>query len=560
MKKIIAKIFIGLVLSFAFATNAVSETKTELTIGISQEFGHLNNHVTSHAASSYIYAMVNRFLVTVDPDWKWVCELCVEIPTFENGKARFIEEGGVKKVVADWEIKENAKWGDGTPVTAFDFKLAWEVGKSPNVETPLKETFTNIEDVQIDGQNPKKFTIKYALADYSYFQLGTFSLLPAHIEKLVWEKVKDESGGYGKQTKYNTDPTNPGLYSGPYVVDEIKLGSHVILKPNPYFYGNKPKIQKIVIKFIQDTSTLEANLLSGTIDMISELGLEFDQALSIQKRFAKEDHSQYQVLFKEALVYEHIDVNLENPILKDIKVRQALLYGLDRDKLVKSLFEGKLKKALHETHPLDFYFTDEVEKYDYDPKKAEGLLEASGWKKGSDGYRYKNSERLALTIMTTAGNKTRELAQVYMQDQWKKIGVELKIKNEPARVFFGETVQKRKYQHLALYAFISGPDNPPATMYDSENIPTEANGWSGQNRAAWVNAKVDAAFDKIRVEFDVNKRKELMKVVLQQFTQELPQLPLYMRVENAVIPTNLKGLRLTGHQFYSGHHVEDWYF
>lgn len=546
-------------LVFAEEATQVLPEKT-LTIGISQEFASLNPIINQMVASTYILGLVYRPLVTLDADWQWKAKIAKEIPTLENGQAKLIEENGQKKILATWEIKENVKWGDGTPVTVADFQLGWEVGKSPNVAMGEKETFTQVEEILPDPQNPRRFTLKFAKAQYDHNFLPQFFLLPSHLEKSVWEKTKNETGAYEKQTLYSTDPTDPGLYNGPYVVQEIKMGSHVMLKPNPHFYGKKPKIQKIIIKLIQDTSTIEANLLSGTIDMICELGLNFDQAASLEKRIEQDPalKERFKVSFFDSVTYEHIDLNLRNPILKDLNVRRALLLSVDRQKLVDAMFGGRQKVALHDIHPMDPYYTDDVTRYNYDPAKAATLLEASGWKMGAEGYRTKNGERLSFQIMTTAGNKTRELVQIFLQNEWKKIGIELKIKNEPARVYFGETVRKAQYPHLAMYATMSAPDSPPRSSLYSKNIPTAENSWSGQNSGGWANEIADRVFEAVYYEFDFDKRKELMKQLQQVYVDEVPVMPLYLRADIVVLPTRLKNYRVTGHQFYSTEEAEDW--
>ena len=91
--------------------------------------------------------------------------------------------------------------------------------------------------------------------------------------------------------------------------------------------------------------------------------------------------------------------------------------------------------------------------------------------------------------MTTAGNRTRELIQQVAQGQWRQLGIETVIRNEPARVFFGETTTKRRFTGLALFAWISSPENVPRTTLHSQEIPSEANGWSGQNFTGYRNPR-----------------------------------------------------------------------
>lgn len=531
-----------------------------MTIGIAQEFETLNPVIHQMVASAYLMFMVIRPLTAIDDNWQWRCYLCTEMPSLENGKARFIEEDGKKKMLVEWEIHPKARWGDGTPVTGKDVKLGWEVGSSPNVMVGEKDFYTRVEDVILDPKNPKKVTLKFHEARYDFAQMGNFHLLPDHIERVIWEKTNNEPQSYEKQSAYSTNPTNRGLYSGPFVVKEIVLGSHLVLERNPYFFGDAANLKQVVVKLVPDTATLESNLLSGTIDMISELGLKLDQALALDKRIqANPDlDRRFQVIFRDGIVYEHVDLNMTNPLLQDNNLRRALVHAIDRDRLVKALFENKQKKAIHNVHFLDPYYTEDVVLYEYDPKKAEELLEASGWQKNSDGIRYKNGEKLSLVFMTTAQDKTRELVQVFLQSEWKKIGIDLKIRNEPARVYFGETLRKMKYPHLAMYAWMFSPDNPPNSTCHSSEIPTEKNGFNGQNRTAWSNAKVDEALDKIYGEFDLENRKKLMRTVLQEYTSDVPVIPLYYRSEIVVLPKTLKNYKPSGHQFMSSLQSEYW--
>lgn len=548
-----------------FALVACSGKKSEegsnklLRIGTSQEFEILHPIIAQMGMSSYIFQMTNNGIVTIDADWKNVCVLCTTYPTLENKLAKKLPGG---KLEVNWELKEDLKWGDGTPVTGHDVKFGWEIGNHPNVSIPFRDIFERVESIEVDEKNPKKFRMVLRKQRYDFASLHTFYLIPKHIEGPVFEATKGTLGQYEKQTKYNTDPTNPGLYFGAYVVSELKLGSHVTLTPNPYAL-QKPHIQKIIFKYIPNSQSLEANLLAGSIDMIPEpSGMTFDQALSLQERIDSDSKlaDRIKITMREGTVFEHVTFNFRDPIVRDIRVRKALAYASDRETLVKALFKDKLKVAHQDTHPLDPYYTNDVTHYPYDLDKANALLDEAGWKLGEDGLRTKDGKPLQLTLMTTAQNKNREQVQVYLQAQWKKIGVDVKIHNEPPRVFFGETVRKGLFPNLAMFAWISSPDNPPQTILDTSSIPTKANGFSGQNSGAFSNKEMDKRFQMINVEFDFEKRKEHMSVIQKIYTDELPALPLYLRAEFAVIPKNLQGFRITGHQFTSSVSVADWHF
>lgn len=557
MKYIITGLVASL-LMIGFAT--AKPTNAELKIGTSQEFENLNPVIATMSATTYMLAMTNRSLVTLTPDSRWQPQLATTIPSLKNGLAKLVDRpDGKKGMIATWEIIEKANWGDGKPVVCADLEISWKIGLNPNVSIGSREAYQDIESIKWDKATPKKCVVTYNQAKWDFFR-NMPTPLPQHIEQAVVDKYGKQKEGYDKNSNYTKNPTNPGLYNGPYVIKELKLGSHVAFEPNPQFYGTQPAIKKILFKLIPNTGTLEANLRSGTIDMISPLGLSFDQALLFDQK-ATSESLPFQVKFKEGTIYEHIDFDLSNPILKDVKVRQALIYSINRDELTKALFEGKQKPALHNLSPLDPWFTDDSKKikvYNYSKRTATKLLDEAGWKLGPDGVRVKDGKRLTFNFMTTAGNKTRETVQAILQNQWRAVGVEVNIKNEPARVFFSETTKKRKFEGMAMYAWVSLPEGSPRSTLHSEMIPTEKNAWSGQNQPGWVNKSVDELIESLEKEFDADKRVGIAHKILKSYTEEAPVIPLYYRTEVAVIPKNLKNFRLAGHLFYETSEVEKW--
>lgn len=560
--KVIGQILVlmSLVMGVVASRADAAPSNKQLNIGTSQEFDSLNQLLTTASAAHYLAHMTNRSLIVPNADWKWECQLCVEIPTPENGGVKTIEEGGIKKMAVIWKIKPEAVWSDGTPITGKDVEFSWEVGTDKDVSVGERDYYDRIEAIIVDSKDPKVFTMKYKKARYDYYQLSSFYLLPSHLEGPVYKKHKAQVGAYEKNSLFVVSPTRIGLSNGPYMYKEVKLGSHVTLVKNPKWYGKPASIETITVKVIPNTQALEANLISGTIDMIGELGLSFDQALALDKRLKKQPDlaKKFVVGFEESLVYEHIELNLDNPILADLKVRKALMHAMDRQKLVEALFEGKQKVTHTHVHPRDVYFSDAVTHYDYNLSKAGKLLDDAGWKIGSGGFREKDGKRLSLTIVTTAGNKTRELVEVFIQQQFKNVGVELVINNVPARVLFGEVTPKRQFTGLAMFAQTSTPDNPPITTMHSKEIPRKENGFGGQNYGGWKNQRNDEILDGIFSEFDPAKRKAMMAEQQRIFSEDLPHFPLFMRADVSVVPRQLKGYRMTGHLTQSTHWVEDW--
>lgn len=557
------------ILNFAVCTAVTSQllgevqakvvNNSELNIGITQEFESLNPLIISMVASSYMRAMVTQEWVRLTPEGKWVPLLAKRIPTLENGLVKKTGTGKDAKLNATWEIADKASWGDGKPVTCEDLLFSFEVGKTETVSIPNREPWKDIESITYAKETPTTCVVQYKNAKWTFYR-ELMPPLPKHIEEPIFAKFKKQKEGYDTNTAFNRNATNPGLYSGAYVITELKLGSHVSFAPNPHFNGIPPKVKKITVKYIPNNATLEANLRSGNIDLISVVGMPFDQAIAFEKK-VKAESLPYQVLFKPGLTYEHIDLNLDNPILKDVRVRKALLLSINREELVKFLFDGRQQVAVHNLATIDPWFTSspsDITIYPFSRKDAEKLLDEAGWVMGSDKIRAKDGKKLSLQFITTAGNKTRETVQTYLQDKWKRVGIEVILKTETPRTYFGETTSKRKYEALAMYAWSSFPEQSLLSTLHSKSIPSEANGWAGQNYPGWRNSKVDQLIEQIDLEFDAKKRVPLARQVLKQYTEDLPAIPLYYRSEIAIIPSHMKGFEVSGHQFYDSYTVNKW--
>jgi len=330
----------------------------------------------------------------------------------------------------------------------------------------------------------------------------------------------------------------------------------VVLDRNPTWYGRRPAFDRIVVKAIESAPALEANLLAGGIDMIpGEVGMLVDQALTFERR----GRTEWTVVYKPGLVYEHIAVNVENPLLADRRVRQALLYGFDRQTLVAKLFQGRQAVASTLVNPLDWCADPKVLPYPYDPARAARLLDEAGWPLGKDGKRRNaNGEKLWVEIMSTSGVRSREIIELAAQQDWKHLGLEVSLRNQPPRTFFGDSVLKHAFPSLALFAWMSAPENLPRLELGSQWVPTAENGYAGENVGGYRNPKMDALIDAIEVELDRDKRRELWSQLQQLYAEDLPDLPVTFRADPFILPRWLKGVEPTGHQYPTTLWVEDW--
>jgi peptide/nickel transport system substrate-binding protein len=532
---------------------AASTDKT-LTIGLGQYPSTWHPNIQNLVAKSYVLAMVTRPMTHFNHQWQNACMLCEKLPTLENGLATLEQTpDGKPGIAVTLSIPNGVTWGDGTPVTTKDVKFTWEVGRHPMSGTNAREFYRTA--YALDVIDDHTFTIHQDRRTFQYNLMPLFILLPEHIERPIFEAAPE---AYKNRNTYDSDPTNPGLYYGPYLVDKVERGSRVELRRNPYWYGETPYFDRIVIRILEKTTTLEANLLSGTIDMISgELGMQVDQALAFEKRHGAD----YNIVYKSGSLFEHVDLKLDNPILSDKRVRKALMYALDRQALVDQLFGGKQVVANTAIPIEDTPYFPDLPAYEHDLDRAIGLLEEAGWKasEGSDIRTNAAGEPLRIELNTTAGDKTRELTAQVLQAQWRQAGFDIRIRNETPRVLFAQSLTERKFTGMAMYAWSQAPEPVPRAILHSSRIPTRENNFAGQNYTGFSDPRVDELIERIENTLTLEERLPLWRQLQEIYIEELPSLPLMFRSNAYILPKWLRGVRPTGHYMQSTLWIEEWH-
>lgn len=522
-------------------TSAWSADKIKpLTIAMIQEWTQFNPVNVNVAATQALMQFVIRDMVMRDSAGNLIPDLSSEIPTVKNKRVHFITENGSRKIVADWTIKATAKWGNGSLVTCEDWWMGWQAGLSPNVSTTEKHIYSKIQKMEWSKDQPNNCKVTYENDDWT-FDRDLPTLLPKHLEAAVFEKWKDKSEAYDQNSNYVKNPTLAGLYNGPYLISEFKLGSHIILKPNPSFYGEKPTIENIIIKLISDTSALRSMLSSGAIDIISANGFPADSAIVLDQESQK-GKTPFVVKFQSSSIFQGLFFNLENEFLKDPAVRKALSLAINKKELTDAFFQGKIS-------PAESMYSVQSPAYQnetaiYNPALARKTLENAGWKlnqkSGSEKIFEKNGKELALEFRTSSGIKVLETIQTAICSHLSKVGIRCIIKNQPPRVFLGESVPHGDFS-LAMFGQPIQPDSSMTGTFSSKEIPTEKNGWTGQNIFRWKSPKVDELLLKFDKEWNPSKRIKLAQAIEREVQKDLPFTPIYHRKEAFVLPRNLSG-------------------
>ena len=553
MTRVLALLAAILLTASAADAASAASAKDMLTIGVAQFPASLHPYISSQTVQFYTIGFAQRPISAFDINARPVCLLCTELPSLENGLAKLeTRPDGTKGLAVTIKLKPELTWGDGVPVTARDLLFTWTVGHDPSAGFSDNYPWSRAASVDVVDDHTAVLHLDRTLTSYQVWDY----LLPEHLEA----PIRAQGGtplDYINRTLYNTAPTMPGLWNGPYVVSNYQSGNSVELAPNPHWGGPKPAIKRIVVRLVDNTAALQANLLSGDVDMSPQgIGITTDQAVSLQQAHPDE----FTFIYKPGLTYERIDIKKENPILADLRVRQALLLSIDRPTLISKLFSGHATLALSWINQIEPNYTTDVTQYKYDPARARGLLKEAGWTPGPDGVcRNAAGERLSLEFSTTSGNRIRELSQAVMQNQWKAVCIEVSIRNQPSRTFFGELTRKRQYSGLAEYANSTRVGLVPTVFLFSGSTPTEANNFTGLNWTAFADPRMDALISQAEVELDPAKQRSLWTEMQQLYAAQLPELPLYFRADPDIVPTWLKGYEATGKEDYVSYWAENWH-
>lgn len=535
--------------AFLLGAALAGPANNSLVVGTSQEPPNILDYWATNnlAISSEINGYMGAALVNFDNDGDLFPEIATGVPTLANGGYKVVKNaaGDVVRNSVTYTIRPDAKWSDGKRITIADFQFWLKVQNDERVPVPDRDPWENAKITAVDNDT---FTITYE-PPYLFADQTSPGLAPAHVMSAAFnafdaatKNQKDAKAVNEQWTKFigqfTTSRNLPKVVAGPFRPTAWRPGNSLTMTRNPNYWrkpqgGEDKYVQTVTYRFIPNTNTLKVNVLSGQIDAVSSVGLTFDQALDLQRSA----RNKFNVYFVPGAVWEHIDVNTRSQKAKDLdlddpRMRQALLLSIDRDALVKALFQGKQPVSNNFVNPLSKVYNENVRDYNLNVAQAKQLFSQLGWKPGSDGILEKGGKKLSLNFGTTAGNTTRERVQQILQNQWKQVGVQVNIQNYPASVFFGPDFlskgQEGKWD-LAMYAWSANPIFEQGDLFKGEGIPTAANGYAGQNYSGWNNAEYNKLHKQALTEFNLADRIKLMDRMQTIWSNEVPSLPLYFR-------------------------------
>ncbi len=446
-----------------------------------------------------------------------------------------------KPFTVTFKIKKEAVWNDGQPVSADDFIFTLTTVMNPKNEVVGRNGFELIQRAKKIDAKTVKFTFKKPYTDWK----NIFDpVLPKHALagkdfNQVWVDGIVDNPATGKP-----------ISDGPYMVTNFTKGQTVTIEKNPKWWGTpKPKVDKVIWRFITNTDSEISAIRGGEVDMIypqpqlqlaalrNQAGLKFDTSASTG--------------------YEHLEINTGAKGMALARApwfRRALAYSIDRDALVKTLY-ATINPNLKPLQSMVYVnnapeYQPNWERYKFDAAKAKEQMEKFGkCTKGSDGIYVCGGVRASIKLATTAGNRLRELAEEVIQAQTKKNGIEVVLDNSPSRVLFGTRLPANDFE-VGMFALIGTPD--PAGLLPYWGCGGES------NYTKFCSNKATGLMNSGSQELTDSKRAAFWNQADKYLAAGVPILPLFQKPTVLVYKDKIKGVVDNPTQAGFVWNIENW--
>jgi peptide/nickel transport system substrate-binding protein len=395
-----------------------------------------------------------------------------------------------------FHIRHGVKFHNGSTLTSRDVKWTFDSLLESKIRTTKSAAYRYVDHVEA----PDAYTIIFRMKE-------PFSTL-------LWN-LSDGAMGivpYGTLTEMTTHPVG----SGPFRFVSAEQDKEVVVERNDAYWGDKPRVPRVRFVVVPDTTTRALELRKGSADIASN-------ALTSDMVQALEKEPNLVVQRAPGTVLGYLAFNLRDPILRDVRVRQALAYAIDRQPMIQYLWRGFAQPAASILPPQSWAYNADVPKYAFDPAKARQILDAAGYLP-VDGVRFH------LTMKTSTEETTRLVVAV-LQQQLRDVGIALDIRTFEFATFFAD-VTSGAYQMYPL-RWIGGNEDPDIFEYafHSDKFPPH-----GANRSFYVNPRLDALIKEGRSETDLNRRKVVYADIQTILATDLPYINLWF-IDNVLVHT-----------------------
>jgi peptide/nickel transport system substrate-binding protein len=395
-----------------------------------------------------------------------------------------------------FHLHSGAKFHDGRALTSRDVKWTFDSLLQGRIRSTKSAVYKYVDHIEAPDDSTVIFRMKQADSTLLWnLSDGAIGMVP-----------------YGSGEEMSQHPVG----SGPFKFVSADMDREVVLERNVDYWGEKAKIPRLRFAVVPDETTEALELRKGSGDIaINSLTPDTVMTLARDPNLAVEKGAGTRLAY--------LGFNLRDPILKDVRVRQAIAYALDRRPMIEYLWRGQAEPARSVLPTQSWAYDGEVPAYQHDAAKANALLDAAGYPT-LDGVRFR-------IVMKTSTDANTRLMVTVMQQQLRDVGIALDIRSFEFATFFSD-VQHGAFQMYGL-RWIGGNEDPDIFEYAFHSSKFPPN---GANRGYYLNARLDTLIDKARSEIDPKVRRPLYVEVQSMLAQDLPYINLWY-LDNVLVHT-----------------------
>ncbi len=415
-------------------------------------------------------------------------------------------------LVYTFRLRRGVKWHDGRDFTSADVKYNIEWVMNPDNASIRRPLFADVERVETPDPYTVVVRLKQPNAPFLILAMTT-ELVPKHYHEQVGEKA------------YKQRPVG----TGPYKFKEQQVGKYVLLEANENYWGGRPHIDFFKEELVPEPSVRAVALETGKADS-STWQLAPEDTL----RFM--NHPNFQHLRAPSTAVNHFVINNRRPYFQDKRVRQAMMYAVDRDAMVKDLFKGLAVKATANISPaVKQYYEPDVKQYPYDPARARALLAEAGWRPGPDGILVNDrGERFSVVCDILVGDALRRTQAEMAQRNWREVGIEVRLNELEAAAVLSKGRRGDHDMQLFNWTYGGGSGEPDARVgLSCEGL---------NNFSKWCNREAERLLEEGVKTVDPEKRRKIYSELQKLVAEEVPFLFMTFWEWVVIISKRVKGL------------------
>jgi peptide/nickel transport system substrate-binding protein len=459
-----------------FGVAVAQDEPTTLITVIGNDIENFNTVTQSLATSSTAQSFVFPSLVDTDID--------TGLPTDTGLTTWTISEDGLTYT---FTIRDDANWSDGTPISANDVKFTFDAIARPEVETIRKSFIESISAINVIDEK----TFEVVLTDANCNIWGDLStlIMPAH-------KFAADFSDF-TSSEFNNAPDISG---GPYIVDEWAPDEFVRYTANPTYFKGEPQIDTLVLQVMPDPAVVAQALIAGEVDysgVSADALAQVEGAPNLSLLTTKVNYVQFLAVNladpdNPSSAYDEEGNLLEqapNPFFSDVRVRQAIAMGWDKDAAIELKPEGTSRMVGSIPPSITWAYNNEIEPYAYDPEGAAALLDEAGWVLNDAGIREKDGVPFEFELGYIAGNNNSDELAVLIQDQLGQLGITVNLLSMEAGAMISEKAYPQTFDAIILGATWDTPEPQVLTDLFLNSHQDAVN--AGFNFPSYVNPQMD---------------------------------------------------------------------